>query len=84
MDRGYSVEWCDFETSTFYAGDFIEGNYITKDFATHLEAEKFAVSVLPKDCFGSVGIREFEMVPYERGQPGRWKRYLTERESIEA
>jgi hypothetical protein len=35
--------------------------YKSADFATKQEAIAFAKSVLPKDCFGSVRVTEFEM-----------------------
>lgn len=62
--HGFEVEWC-CDLPGDGAGGCLpdEAAYKHRDFGTRSAALSYAKKVLPKDCFGSVRVTEFEMVP---------------------
>jgi hypothetical protein len=62
--HGFEVEWCR-DLPGDGAGGCLpdEATYVRRAFGTLPEATTYAKKVLSKDCFGSVRVTEFEMVP---------------------
>lgn len=84
MDKGFEVEWCYELPSDGHGGcDIDNAKYACKDFPNRGLAMAFARRMLPKDCFGSVRVTEFELVPYEPGLPGKCREYVRDSEHVE-
>jgi len=80
----FEVEWC-YELPQLEDGsaDIDAAKYASRDFQSHTAALRYARKMLPKDCWGSVRVTEFEMVPYEPGYPGQFREYVGEVETVE-
>lgn len=73
----YEVEWCSHIPVCEETGesDFDRSVMESRDYKQLSSARRFARQVAPKDQFGEVHIRKFEMVPYRDGWPGEYREY---------
>lgn len=76
--KGFEVQWCSDLASDGAGGcEPDRATYVQRDFDTIGQATAYAKEVYPRDCFGSVRIAPFEMVPVSGDYPNVLTREYT-------